>query len=188
MKKKIIIITLIGVLFIGLITYFVLSQNNDATKFKKDYEKYNNLTYQDGENQKKYENLKIDKDNPIVYLTKENLMSELSKGEKLFFIASPNDNNSRTAIPTLLKALKENGIEKIYYYDAISLDDDLKNELIKKINEDTKEKDFNLPLFMLIKKGRISTYQIGIDTKSKDNLYSSYEDIVLSYIMCSEDC
>ena len=120
MKKKKLIIGLILILILitGLVTTYILIQNSkDSYKFKKEYESYNNKSWEYEGKKGKYLNIEINKDNPIIYLNDENIVKELKEGDKIIYFGFPDCNWCRSAVPVLLKSAEENGVEKIYYYD-----------------------------------------------------------------------
>lgn len=117
-KKLIIGLILILILITGLVTTYILIQNSkDSYKFKKEYESYNNKSWEYEGKKGKYLNIEINKDNPIIYLNDENIVKELKEGDKIIYFGFPDCNWCRSAVPVLLKSAKENGVEKIYYYD-----------------------------------------------------------------------
>ncbi len=117
-KKLIIGLILILIIIIGAITTYILIQNSkDSYKFKKEYESYNNKSWEYEGKKGKYLNIEINKDNPIIYLNDENIVKELKEGDKIIYFGFPDCNWCRAALPVLLKSAEENGVEKIYYYD-----------------------------------------------------------------------
>ena len=117
-KKLIIGLILILIIIIGAITTYILIQNSkDSYKFKKEYESYNNKSWEYEGKKGKYLNIEINKDNPIIYLNDENIVKELKEGDKIIYFGFPDCNCCRAALPVLLKSAEENGVEKIYYYD-----------------------------------------------------------------------
>lgn len=117
-KKLIIGLILILILITGLVTTYILIQNSkDSYKFKKEYESYNNKSWEYEGKKGKYLNIEINKDNPIIYLNDENIVKELKEGDKIIYFGFPDCNWCRAALPVLLKSAEENGVEKIYYYD-----------------------------------------------------------------------
>ena len=117
-KKLTIGLILILILITGLVTTYILIQNSkDSYKFKKEYESYNNKSWEYEGKKGKYLNIEINKDNPIIYLNDENIVKELKEGDKIIYFGFPDCNWCRSAVPVLLKSAEENGVEKIYYYD-----------------------------------------------------------------------
>lgn len=117
-KKLTIGLILILILITGLVTTYILIQNSkDSYKFKKEYESYNNKSWEYEGKKGKYLNIEINKDNPIIYLNDENIVKELKEGDKIIYFGFPDCNWCRAALPVLLKSAEENGVEKIYYYD-----------------------------------------------------------------------
>ena len=116
-KKLTIGLILILILITGLVTTYILIQNSkDSYKFKKEYESYNNKSWEYEGKKGKYLNIEINKDNPIIYLNDENIVKELKEGDKIIYFGFPDCNWCRAALPVLLKSAEENGVEKIYYY------------------------------------------------------------------------
>lgn len=117
-KKLIIGLILIVILIIEAVTTYILVQNSkDSYKFKKEYESYNNKSWEYEEKKGKYLSIEINKDNPIIYLNDENIVKELKEGDKIIYFGFPDCNWCRVAVPVLLKSAEENGVEKIYYYN-----------------------------------------------------------------------
>lgn len=179
-KKLIIGIILISILIIGSITAYILIQNNkDSYKFKKEYESYNNKSWQHEEQKGKYLNIEINKDNPIIYLNDEEIVKELKTGNKIIYFGFPDCNWCRSAVPVLLKTAEENGIEKIYYYnfkevrEAFEKDSDNdKSKIYKEITDflgdnitstfesgsKKGEKRLSAPTVVLIKNGKVASF------------------------------
>ena len=182
MKKKKLIIGLILLLILitGLVTTYILIQNSkDSYKFKKEYESYNNKSWEYEGKKGKYLNIEINKDNPIIYLNDENIVKELKEGDKIIYFGFPDCNWCRVAVPVLLKSAEENGVEKIYYYDfgevREAFEKDKNNEKAKiyqqiievldsnitsTFESGTKkgEKRLSAPTVVLMKDGKVSSF------------------------------
>lgn len=134
-KNKIIIIVIVLVaIIIGISIYSTLTPK-DSIKFKKEYELYNNVNDQKNN---KYHTLTIEKENPIIYLKDDNFIKELTTGDKIIYFGYPDNNPSRIAVPILLETAKDNGVEKIYYYNFKNIQNDyekgnIQNKIYKKI-------------------------------------------------------
>ena len=181
-NKKIILIVLAILIIIGLGVYLAISNNKDSVKFKNDYETYNNLTYKENNKINKYEKIDINKNNPIIYLTDETVLKIETGENKIIFLGTPEDNNTRKAVKTLLETAEDNGIDKIYYYEMNPKDKE--NKIYKKLKEITKEKDLTTPYLALIKDSEIENSQNGLT----EDLYTKYEEIMIDYLMCTSNC
>ena len=183
--KKIVIIIILILLIIGTL-YLIIKEDPDNIKFKNEYEKYNNLTYNENNKKESFYNVKIEKENPIIYLTNETVIEEMKKENKLIFIGTAENNDTRKSMETLLQVAKDNGIEKIYYYDIKdeinNKDSKIYQELTKKLNK----KEISIPLLMLIKDKKVENYNEGL--KNQKELSTKYEEIMIDYLMCTSSC
>lgn len=174
MKLKITLIIVL-IIVIPLITYNLIKEENDAKIFKKEYEQYNKY--------ENYEKVKIKKNNKIIYLNQEELVKSIKEDDKIIFIASPKDNNSRKVIKLLLELTEEYEIDKIYYCNA----DKIKKE--SKMYKDLLKNKIKVitPTLILIKNKKIEDlYQPKkIDKKE---VYKNYEKIIIKYTLCTKEC
>ena len=175
MKKKIkkiigIILIILALIALGVFTYFFLKET-DADKFRKEYN-----------------TLEISENNPVVYTTDATILGHLSKGDKLVFLGKPSSKKTISVIETLLKVLSDNGIEKIYYYNLESGS----KETVKLVQNKIDNVTFDDSTLILVKNDNIEKYYINekedLNKDDRKELYAAYEDIILSYIMCSSKC
>ena len=138
-KKKIILIVFIAlVLGLGIGGYFLLSNNKDALKFKEEYESLNNtMRDSDGE---KYNNVSIDKNNPIKYVTVDEAIELLSSKKAIIYVGANWCPWCRNMLEPMLDVVKDLNIKTIYY---LNLDDDksnyeIQNNELKQVNKGTK--------------------------------------------------
>lgn len=103
----------------------------DGLKFKEEYEALNG---QKNSNDKEYLSMSIDANNPIVYVSNDELMDVLDDSGIVYF-GYPECPWCRNAVPVLLEAAKALQVEKIYYYNAQPYRDTLT------LNEDGKIKE-----------------------------------------------
>lgn len=90
----------------------VVEQTGDSVKFKKEYEKMNNLIDKVAIN--------VDKDNLIKYSSLEEINKKIDNNDSfVIFFGSPYFNESRYTINAFIEASKEYGIEEIYYVDLM---------------------------------------------------------------------
>ena len=175
MKKKIkkiigIILIILALIALGVFTYFFLKET-DADKFRKEYN-----------------TLEISENNPVVYTTDATILGHLSKGDKLVFLGKPSSKKTISVIETLLKVLSDNGVEKIYYYNLESGSE----EIVKLVQNKIDNVTFDDSTLILVKNDNIEKYYINekedLNKDDRKELYAAYEDIILSYIMCSSKC
>ena len=67
--------------------------------------------------------MNIDKENPMVYVEFDELIDIIKNDTAVIYFGFPECPWCRNAVPVLLDAAKELGIEKIYYYNAVSIRD-----------------------------------------------------------------
>ena len=120
----------------------------DSKRFKQEYEALNNTQVaESGEN---YNTVNIPEANPIVYVNIEELVNIINSDEEAFiYFSSPTCAYCRATIETLLKALQDLGVQKLYYYD---LDTGMT------VTDETKRKEL---LDQLVEKGLISRNSQG---------------------------
>ncbi len=130
MKKKQIIIMLViivSVLIAIIGVWMIRFTKSDAYKFKKEYESLNNQTTTSGT---KYLNVSVDQNNKIYYATFDDVMDLLDHGTGIIYFGFPECPWCRNLVPNLIEATNETSIEKIYYFNALSIRD------TKVLNED----------------------------------------------------
>ncbi len=141
MKKKY-VVTMIVVIIFALIALLVIgifnSSSNDAKKFKKEYESLNG---QKNSNGKEYISVDIESNNKIYYAKYQEIMDLLDHGTGVIYFGFPECPWCRNMIPVLLDAADETSIEKIYYFNALSMRDkkSLKDGVIVTEKEGTEE-------------------------------------------------
>lgn len=85
----------------------------DNIKFKNEYEKLNDEALK----------IEISKDNPMKYITYDELMEILEDGTGIIYFGFPSCPWCRNAVPVLLDAAKEKDINEIYYFNALDMRD-----------------------------------------------------------------
>lgn len=113
MKKYIclFIIMIISIMIVGCLAQEANKELN-AHKFKEEYEALNNKT---AFGTKKYLALEIPKENPVKYSNADEIIDVFKNKSGVIYFGYPECPWCRSAIPSLLKAAKESGIETIYY-------------------------------------------------------------------------
>ena len=132
MKKKLILI-ISAIVVIASIVYLIVINTDkenkttvtDAEKFKTEYEKIN------GDINEKYNvvtrEVDIPKDNPIVYISPENLVEKMDNKETfVVYFGFANCPWCRSVIETMFKVAKDYKINKIYYVDVSNIRDTYK--------------------------------------------------------------
>ena len=99
-------------------------RETDAEKFKKEYESLNGKTI---ENTKyKYPSVEIVRNNAIKYSDADEILDVLTDGSGVIFLGYPSCPWCRNAIPVLLEAANEVGIESVYYMNMKDERDEIK--------------------------------------------------------------
>lgn len=128
MRNKTIFIMLI------LVTVFALTactknnatKNDDAIKFKEEYEALNRKTNSSG---RTHRSISIDEDNPFVYITAEELLKKINNEETFYvYFGSKLCPWCRSVIEKAIEVAKAKGITTIYYVDVW---DDEGNEILR---------------------------------------------------------
>lgn len=160
-NKKMVIISLLSVVvFIaGCFSVYKLANNEkkedseitDALKFKKEYQK-------------------VDDDNLFVYRNMEEIIKILENGTGIVYLGFPECPWCQAYVPYLNEVAKENGMQKIYYYNILN---DRKEETdnYKKVLEllldyveydDEGNKRIYAPTVIFVSNGKI----IGMDSET----------------------
>lgn len=133
----IIIVTVLILLFAGIYLYIDSIQNHsdstnttDAFRFKNEYESLNGKKDQEGNI---YPELTISKQNPILYISSDEVLKLLDSGTGIIYIGSPKSFGCREMIPILMSVSAELGVDEVYYFDATSIRD--KKERNSETNE-----------------------------------------------------
>lgn len=158
------------------------SSKSDAQKFKEEYEKINGGKTSDNET---YNELNIDENNPMVYISLEELVDIINtENEAYVYISSSFCPYCRATVETLLNVVKDLNINKIYYYDDTKQNpsdqyDNMLEKLEKKgvnfINKDGQRK-WGVPLVLKAKNGQVisetrgTSYQLNEGQSKYDSL------------------
>ena len=138
MRKRIaIIISVVIIIAIMVVGMIFLAKdepevNQDSIKFKEEYELLNGKY--DSVNDITLISVDIDKDNPIKYISNDEIVDRLTVGSGIIYFGDPEDGYSRRAVPILLEFAKKNAVETIYYYNVSSLIKGYENNDEKMVN------------------------------------------------------
>lgn len=118
MKKSSIVIIIIVTLFAIFMGYKYFSEgenivNEDAVKFKKEYEVLNNRV--NSSNNKVYPEVNISKDNVIKYSSYDEILEILKSGTGVIYLGYPECPWCRNLVSTMLMAAQEVELDTIYY-------------------------------------------------------------------------
>lgn len=116
--KKILLVLLIAFMLFGCTT----NEVTDAKRFKEEYESLNGTTREkDGQT---IRSIEIDKDNPMVYITAEDLVQKMKDNESFVVYFGFNDCPwCRSVIPYMIDVAKSKNIETVYYVDVKDIRD-----------------------------------------------------------------
>jgi hypothetical protein len=124
LKKKNVLIIAIAVLIviIGIVALIVHKSNStEGAKFKKEYEALNGVASSSG---KFYQNIKIDKDNKVTYITLEEANEIMKSGTGIIYFGFADSALCRGIVPILLDAVDCSCLENLYYVDMTGLRDE----------------------------------------------------------------
>ena len=108
MKKIILLVILLVLTFIGIVG---CTKNEEAIKFKEEYESFNGKSNDYFE----YRELAIDEENPFVSATDEEIVKMIENKETfIVYFGDPQCPWCRSVIEQAIKSAKENKIDKIY--------------------------------------------------------------------------
>ncbi len=122
------------ILIVLLCTFFIAACSNnktitDSEKFKKEYESINGKVNETSG--KKYRNISISKDNPMVYSTAEEIVDKMNQKESfVVYFGFKECPWCRSVIEQLMKVAKDKKVEKIYYVDVTGIRD------VKELNDE----------------------------------------------------
>ena len=221
MKNKKIFIIIISILLV-LITFVIVreliikkTENNESTntetiytvtedskRFKEEYEALNGTKIKSGE--ETYNTVNIPEENPIVYVDINQFINIINSDEKSYvYMSSAKCPYCRASIETLLKVLKDLGVEKLYYLDlGAGIDfggEEKKTELTNKLIVKglvTKKPDgsdsWRIPLVAKTQSGQVLAQTIGtgitynegqskyseLTEEQKQQLYNEYYELL----------
>lgn len=120
-KEKLLII--LGAAMVGLMSVALvlvnkdkITKENDALKFKEEYESLNGVIRENGA---AHRTLSIDEKNPMKYSSFEEIKDVLQNGTGVIYFGFPECPWCRAALPVILESAKEVGVDKIYYLNAL---------------------------------------------------------------------
>lgn len=157
MKKYLLVILTIILFITGCTTPSVKKEKDviDGIKFKTEYENYNDLILDE---ETKYYNLSISKDNPIKYLDNLDILD--ITGNAIIYIGYANCNVCRGVADILLETAEKNDIDTIYYLDITTIRD----EYEIKDNKVTQTKEADKIYSEILKKTDKYTYDYVISS------------------------
>ena len=156
--KKISIFALI------LIAFFIVGCNElyefPGMAFESAFESLNQARDKDG---KEYYNVSIDQNNPFIVVDDNYIKKIINNKESFYlFIGNPTNYYSRVVLDTLLKSIKDNKIEKVFFVDSANFKED--NELVKSLKIDIAKS-----ALISVKNGKVDKYSLGLKVDKELN-------------------
>lgn len=161
-KVLYIIIFVCVVLVIGLCVFLIVNYDKeeitDAQRFKRDFEQYNGLTYEDTGDL--VIDVSIPEDNPFIYKTGKEILEILESEDAYVLFGYSACPLTRAAIETLIEVLQDQNIATVYYVDIKDIRDEYtySGNIIPDRTKEGTEAYYNLLEFF---KGYLSTYYIS---------------------------
>lgn len=122
MKNKKILIIISFLIITSLLVYYIIRNNTDAKKFKREYESYNEVY--DKILDVEYRNIKIPSNNLIKYSKASDIISLINNNKTfLVYFGDGSSHYCRLVIEELLKTLDQEGIDILYYVNINNIRD-----------------------------------------------------------------
>lgn len=138
----------------------------DEEKFEQEYEKLNGKT---NDSDVEYKTIDIPTKNKVEYINAKEVIEILEGKTGVIYFGFPECPWCRNALPVLMEAVKESNIDKIYYYNALSIRDKKHLDDDGKIVVDEKgTKDYQRILELLGDKADVYD---GLEDESIKRLY-----------------
>lgn len=124
-KKKLIVLGICLCLVLG--AFYIKNMKRDelleedSIQFKEEYESLNGKMREATNSE--YMRIEISEDNPMKYATYSDIKNLITSGTGVIYFGFPECPWCRNAVPVLLDAAKESGINTIYYFNALSIRD-----------------------------------------------------------------
>ncbi len=110
------VVSLLICILMSVTCFACAKTSEDALLFKESYESLNGLK---NKNNKEYRVVNIDKENPFVYATMEDIMERINNKESFVVYFGANWCPwCRSILPTFIEVMKENKIKTVYYVDV----------------------------------------------------------------------
>lgn len=162
--------------------------NEDAVKFKEEYESLNN--------KEDYLEVSIKEKNPIVYSSLDEIIDIMENKSGLIYLGYPESNSCRDSLPVLLEAANQVGLNKIYYLNIKNINSDkASEEKINKLKEYVNSFDGINVIFVKDKEniGTISSLDEdfkSMDEEEKDELLKVYKNSIHEMLddLCDQSC
>ncbi len=180
-KIKVILALVSAVLLLILIFFKFNDLNNqketDSYKFKVEYEELNNKKDEDGN---KYQEVLIDKENPIKYSSYEKINKILSNETGVIYFGNSKSLWCRAMIATLIDAANSNGLDTIYYVNTYDSKEEceVKDDKIVKLKDG--DKGYKDTLVMLNE--YLYEYIIEKDGKEYDTNTKTIDDSLVVFV------
>lgn len=154
--KKLVVVFLILIIFATGCSVKKVEELTDSEKFAKEYN--------------------ISKNNPFVYSGYKDIVTILESGTGLILLANSDDEGSIEAVGLINSEAKKLSIKEINYYNLDTLKNKEKGKykrLKMELKEDISDFDFEIPLLVAVKDGKIINYS---------NCFSKEEELSSEYL------
>ena len=141
MKKAVVIFLIFCCILLTGCSVKKVDKLTDTEKFSKEYD--------------------IDKTNPFVYSTYDDIMEILNDKNAIVLFANSDDEKSVKAVEIIYNEAKKNKTKKIYYYNPKTLKEKQPKKyerLLKRLSEDIPDYKLKLPTLFAIEDGKIINY------------------------------
>ena len=118
-SKKILlgVIGIVGVLVVIIVCGVLFSNENDALRFKREYEKLNGVVRE--KDKQTTRTIKIAKDNPFIYQNEEDIIKRIDNKETFaVYFGFADCPWCRSVVPTLVDVARDMKVDVIYYVDV----------------------------------------------------------------------
>lgn len=165
-KKKLVLLLLVIAILIVVLVFVIMNlsaSGKDTNKFKKEYEKLNNVATEDG---KKYPYVSIPADNKMKYVDYEGVLAIFNNMEdEVIYLGNAECLYCRSAVQVLVNTAVASEIDEIYYLDT-SKKSDKYEELMEVlgdnfVEEKDGEKKIYEPLVIFVVDGKVVSYNKG---------------------------
>lgn len=173
MKKEKILLICLPILcalaaIIGYLKVINNNNNEDAIKFKEEYEALNGVEVTED---LKYSKLNISENNPIKYSNYDELLEIIKNKTGVIYLGFPECPWCRSALPILFDVVKDNDIKTIYYMNILNERDSYvvqDGELVYAVDEDGNEKKGTKGYFKLLKAldKHLTEYTVSFEGKT----------------------
>lgn len=148
--KKVVLLILISCLLLTGCSVKKVEELSDSEKFSKEYN--------------------VSEKNPFIYSNYKEIITILKQETGIVLLANSDDEASIKAVKIITNLAKKENIEKIYYFNPMTIKDkDNKKykEILKEIENDISDYELKLPTLYAIKDGKVINYSDNFTKKEE---------------------